>query len=99
METRVTDTLTIAIASVIGGLWSGQLANAVGVDMPWFAQFGLCGLFGFLLWWSMERGDRRSAKATEDLKDEICGMRSDLTSGQDKTNELLTKALFQNRHP
>lgn len=31
------------------------LADAAGVEMPWPAQFGLCGLFGGLLWWTMAK--------------------------------------------
>jgi hypothetical protein len=97
METKLIDAFTVSMSGLIGGLWTGVLANAVGLEMPWFAQFGLCGLFGFLTWWGMERGDRRTAKAMDDLKGEVSGMRSDLKDGQETTNELLTKALFQNR--
>lgn len=89
---------TISIAGILGSLFGDKLlANIAGADMPWFAQFGLCGLFGFLLWWNMERGDKRSAKAMDDVKDEIGAMRSDLKGGQDTTNSLLREALFQNR--
>jgi hypothetical protein len=94
-------TKTISTVSIIGMLTTAfgdkVIANVVGADMPWFAQFGLCGLFGFLLWWNMERGDKRTAKGMDDLKDEIGGMRTGLKSGQDTTNSLLREALFQNR--
>ena len=89
---------TVSITGMLGSLFGDRVfANVVGGEMPWFAQFGLCGLFGFLLWWNMERGDRRTAKGMEDLKDEMGGMRSDLKSGQDTTHRLLSEALFQNR--
>lgn len=89
---------TISIAGMLGSLFGDKVvANVVGAEMPWFAQFGLCGLFGFLLWWNMERGDRRTAKGMEDLKGEIGGMREDLKDGQTETNQLLRQALFENR--
>lgn len=52
---KVTDALTVSIIGLVGAAWSRPLAQAVGVDMPWFAQFGLCGLFGSLLWWALAR--------------------------------------------
>jgi hypothetical protein len=88
---------TVATTAIVGLLATTAAEPLISSDMPWFAQFGLCGLFGFLLWWNMERGDKRTAKGIDDLKDEIGGMRSDLTSGQDKTNSLLSQALFESR--
>lgn len=91
---------TLSIVGILGSAFGDQVfANIAGADMPWFAQFGLCGLFGFLLWWNMERGDKRSAKAMDEVKDEIGAMRSDLKSGQDTTNSLLREALFLNKGP
>ncbi len=91
---------TVAISGILASVFGDKLvANIAGADMPWFAQFGLCGLFGFLLWWNMERGDKRSAKAMDDVKDEIGAMRTDLKSGQAETNQLLRAALFENRGP
>jgi hypothetical protein len=89
---------TTAIVGLLATTASEPLiAPIVGADMPWFAQFGLCGLFGFLLWWNMERGDKRTAKGIDDLKDEMGGMRTDLKTGQDTTNSLLREALFESR--
>ncbi|MBA3481703.1 MAG: hypothetical protein H0T51_07800 [Pirellulales bacterium] len=51
----MTDIFTISIVGMVGSLMSRPLANAVGVDMPWFAQFGLCGVFAMLLWWSLAK--------------------------------------------
>lgn len=91
---------TLSIVGMLGAAFGDKVAaNVAGADMPWFAQFGLCGLFGFLLWWNMERGDKRSSKSMDDVKDEIGAMRSDLKSGQDTTNSLLREALFQSRGP
>lgn len=74
-------------------------AAAVGIDMPWFANAGVAGMCGFLLWWHIERGDKRTAEAVKDVKAEISGMRADLKDGQDTTNDLLTRALFSSGGP
>ena len=84
----------------------GSLAANAGAQMPWFGTTGVAGLLGFLLWWHMERGDKRTAKALDGVATamnsvtaEISGMRDDLKEGQDKTHDLLAKALFQNGGP
>jgi hypothetical protein len=50
--------LAFAIVGLLSGT-SGVLADAIhaaaGVDMPWFAQFGLCGLFGFILFYTIAK--------------------------------------------
>lgn len=81
-------------------------AAAVGIDMPWFANAGVAGMCGFLLWWHMERGDKRTAKAMDGVAKamdsvtaEISGMRDDLKDGQEKTHDLLAKALFPTGGP
>ncbi len=72
--------------------------------MPWFGTTGVAGLLGFLLWWHMERGDKRTsksldgvAKAMDGVMSEVSGMRDDLKEGQDKTNSLLERALFDKK--
>ena len=74
--------------------------------MPWFGTTGVAGLLGFLLWWHMQQGDKRTAKAMdsvakamEGVKQEVSGMRADLKDGQDTTNDLLTRALFSSGGP
>ncbi len=99
------------LASTLG---ESAMSERLGVDMPWFAQFGLCGLFGGMLWWSMAKtipkitSDAResviqaaqiNADAMGELKDEFHGFRNDVRSGQDATLSLLREALFQNRGP
>lgn len=105
-------------ASIVGLILTtfGQAAVAerIGADMPWFAQFGLCGLFGAMLWWSMARtipkitsdakesvieAAKINAAAMGDLKTEFHGFRNDVKDGQDATLNLLREALFQNRGP
>lgn len=92
-------TLGITIGALVIGPVATKLLAETGVDMPWFANTGVAGLLGFLLWWNIERGDKRSAKAIDDVNDELKGMRTDLKEGQDTTNSLLREALFQNRGP
>ena len=109
-------TKTVATVAISGLLASTAgdaiLAEAVGADMPWFAQFGLCGLFGALLWWKIAKSDvevaRSSASAVTEaakihatalgeVKDELVGMRSDQNSSQAATNALLREALFNQK--
>jgi hypothetical protein len=109
-------TKTIATISILGLLASTAgdaiLANALDADMPWFAQFGLCGLFGAMLWWKIAKSDVETAKvqaaavesaarihaeALGDVKDELVGMRSDQNSSQAATHALLRDALFEKR--
>jgi hypothetical protein len=109
-------TKTIATVSILGLLASTAgdtiLAEAVGADMPWFAQFGLCGLFGALLWWKIAKSDIEVAKtaseavkeaakvhadALGEVKDELVGMRSDFNVNQASTQSLLKEALFPKR--
>lgn len=90
------------------------VAERIGADMPWFAQFGLCGLFGAMLWWSMARtiptitrdakdavieGAKINAESMRELKTEFQGFRNDVKDGQDATLSLLREALMQNRGP
>jgi hypothetical protein len=109
-------TKTVATVAIVGLLASTAsdrlLATAIEADMPWFAQFGLCGLFGALLWWKIAKTDiqtaERQADAVEsaakihadalgEVKDEIVGMRSDQNSQQAATQRLLEQALFDGR--
>ena len=111
-------TKTFFTLSIVGLLASALgetvVSERLGVVMPWFAQFGLCGLFGAMLWWSMAKtipkitSDAResvieaakiNADAMGELKDEFHGFRNDVKSGQDATLSLLREALFQNRGP
>lgn len=111
-------TKTVFTISILGLLAStlgeSVVSEKLGVDMPWFAQFGLCGLFGAMLWWSMAKtipkitSDAResvieaakiNADAMGELKDEFHGFRNDVKSGQDATLSLLREALFQTRGP
>lgn len=47
---------TISILGLLAGTFGESVVSErLGVDMPWFAQFGLCGLFGAMLWWSMAK--------------------------------------------
>jgi flagellar biosynthesis component FlhA len=86
-----------SLAALIATLVAYPTVASVVPDMPWFANTGVSGLLGFLLWWHMERGDKRTSKGVDDLKDEISGMRSDLKEGQAKTNALLERALFDKK--
>lgn len=77
------------------------ISSITGAEMPWFGTTGVAGLLGFLLWWHIEKGDKRASKSLDnvaaamtDVKHEVSGMRDDLKEGQDRTNELLEKALF-----
>lgn len=97
---------------LVSTLGESVVSERLGVDMPWFAQFGLGGLFGAMLWWSMAKtipkitSDAResviqaaqiNADAMGELKDEFHGFRNDVKGGQDATLSLLREALFQNR--
>lgn len=106
---------TISILGLLAGTFGESVVSErMGVDMPWFAQFGLCGLFGAMLWWSMAktipnitRDARESvieaakinAEVMGELKDEFHGLRADVMDGQSATRDLLREALFQNRGP
>jgi hypothetical protein len=50
---------TMLFVSIFGMLGSAAtrrvLAETAAVDMPWFAQFGLCGVFASLLWWALAK--------------------------------------------
>lgn len=106
---------TVAIVGLLVSTASDRLlASTLETDMPWFAQFGLCGLFGALLWWKIARTDPETAKAQAaavetaakihaealgEVKDELVGMRSDQNSQQAATQRLLEQALFNDRGP
>lgn len=97
--------LTIA-ALVLSPPTIALIASVTGSEMPWFGTTGVAGLLGFLLWWHMQSGDKRTAKAIEgstktmsEVKTEISGMRDDLKEGQDTTNSLLREALFGGKGP
>jgi hypothetical protein len=75
-------------------------------EIPPYANLGVSGMLGGLLYWSMKHNDERTSKsldkvegAMNGVRTEIAGMRTDLKEGQDTTNELLTKALFPNGGP
>ncbi len=87
------------VGATIGAIVAYPTIATIVPDMPWFANTGVSGLLGFLLWWNMERGDRRTANVMDSVREEISGMRVDIKSGQDKTHELLSQALFPNRGP
>jgi hypothetical protein len=105
----------ISIAGLIT-LITGQplLAEVGATDMPWFAQFGLCGLFGSRLWWCIAKtlpnvakewreatieSARISAAAVAELKAEMHGMRGDFNDAQDANLSLLRECLRGQKHP
>ncbi len=92
----------MATTAIVGLLATTAAEPLISSDMPWFAQFGLCGLFGALLWWKIAKTDIQiSADHKEGMKalgSEISGLRDDVKDGQAATTSLLREALFQNRH-
>lgn len=103
---------TSIVGLILTTFGQAAVAERIGADMPWFAQFGLCGLFGAMLWWSMARtipkitsdakeavieGAKINADAMRELKTEFHGFRNDVKDGQDATLSLLRESLFQNR--
>lgn len=93
---------TALITAAIGSLAVGPIAEVVaGVEMPWPAQFGLCGLFGGMLWWHMAKTvpqildtHERTAKG---LSDQISGMRDDNRDFADKQLAMLRECLIEKR--
>lgn len=106
---------TISILGLLAGTFGESVVpERMGVDMPWFAQFGLCGLFGAMLWWSMAKTipnitkDAReavveaakiNAEAMGDLKEEFQGLRGDVNRDNEAKMALLREALFRNQGP
>lgn len=104
---------TVAIVGMLGSLASGPIAESVaGVDMPWPAQFGLCGLFGGLLWWHMAKTAPAVAESHAKAVDSLCakheaantrlcneiqGLRDDNRDFNDKQIALLRECLIQQR--
>jgi hypothetical protein len=83
---------TSIVGLILTTFGQAAVAEHIGADMPWFAQFGLCGLFGAMLWWSMARtipkitsdakeavieGAKINADAMRELKTEFHGFRND----------------------
>ena len=109
-DTMILKTLSaVAITGMIGAVAQPRLADAVGTaEMPWFAQFGLCGLFGALLWWCHAKTipsiTRDHVEATEKVcrtfesegkqtRSEISGLRQDITSSNNSQLEFLRDCL------
>lgn len=106
---------TFSILGLLAGTFGDAvIAERIGADMPWFAQFGLCGLFGAMLWWSMAKtipkitsdakeavieGAKINAEAMSEMKTEFHGFRADVKEGHDATLNLLREVIFQNRGP
>lgn len=67
MDRIVKTMLAISISGLLG-TWAGGplLAEAGGIEMPWPAQFGLCGLFGGLLWWAIAKTIPQVSKDNKD---------------------------------
>ncbi len=100
--------MTGLLATVTGAF--NVLADAAGVEMPWPAQFGLCGLFGGLLWWALAKtipkiSDDNKAAAVEAAKihadaynrmsDRLGGVQTSIDKGNDAQLGML-RALVQN---
>ena len=55
MGLKVNSITAFCIVGFLGSLVSRPLLAEASIDMPWPAQFGLCGLFGGLLWWALAK--------------------------------------------
>ncbi len=101
--------MTVGIVGLLAGTFGeGLVANVTGADMPWFAQFGLCGLFGGMLWWSIAKTvpqlskDNReavvesakvNADAMGDLSTKMESVRAEIRAGNDSQLALLRGVL------
>lgn len=102
--------------SIVGLLGSAAskplLAEAAAVDMPWPAQFGLCSLFGWMLWWAMAKTIPQISKDAKDaaieaskshsasldnLSEKMEGVRAEIRAGNDSQLALLRNVLQQGR--
>lgn len=78
---------TWGIVATGTGVVNYVLANVAGVEMPWPAQFGICGLFAFLLY--RQSADHKEAVTTmsTQLGSKVDNLCNQLKEGQDSQLE------------
>lgn len=107
-------TKTVATTCIVGALLGTAsdkvLASVSGAEMPWLGQFGLCGVFAWILWWKIAKTDpaiadsqksaiveaaKITASSMDSLKSEVKGLRDDAREDRETTNDLLREALIK----
>lgn len=85
-------------AYLVGYMFVGfqpTIAEATGSmePLPWWGQLGVCGMIGFLHWWTIGRTIPQLAATQErgmnSMADEIKGMRDDLNTSSERQLTLL----------
>jgi hypothetical protein len=92
-------------AALFGFAGSPLLAQATETSLPWYADLGVCGLLGSIVWWLIAK---TIPKMTDDLKTTcgdlgdkfekgMDGVKAEIRAGNDSQLALLRANLHQNQ--
>jgi len=87
---------------IMGYLFAGFqpiIAEATGAmePLPWWGQLGVCGMIGFLHWWTIGKTipemNKTNKEGMTDLAAEVRGMRDDFNTASEHQILLLSEAI------